>query len=97
MALDRESGILIKKAIDDAIDNLRKELKDSLSYDRTYKCKVIEVQGDGYYKVKIYDKEYSNLKSLNSTVYSVNDIVYCVAPQNQMSLLYIIGGYTPYS
>lgn len=74
----------------DAVINIvRKFIKDEIQYNYTLIGVVVTNNGDGTYNVKIND-DITTVKSLHGVTYIVNDVVYVIVLNKDISKRFIL-------
>lgn len=89
--MDSKDGTKVAEAIISAINTIVTKTANRLGFDQTVRGKVVEETIGGTYTVQVYNKNYPNIKPLNSTVYHTNDTVWCLVPRNQWTQMFILG------
>lgn len=86
--MDSKNGVDVRNSMLNAIETLIDS--KSYSYDKTFIGRIISVNGNNYYNVKINGKIYNNIKGLPLFQFKRNGLVYCFAPQGNLNQLMII-------
>ena len=88
--MDGQSGVEIRNSILDAMENLISSNKKSSSFDKMFLGRIKSVKGVNLYDVVINGKLYTNVQGIKSFEVNINDIVFCIAPQNNINMLRVL-------
>lgn len=88
--MDGQSGVEIRNSILEAMENLISSNKKSSSFDKMFLGRVKSVKGVNLYDVVINGKLYTNVQGIKSFEVNINDIVFCIAPQNNINMLRVL-------
>lgn len=89
--LNKTQGERITEAILRAISTISADQIRTASYSQTTRGKITAITNNNTYTVMISNKEYTNISSLDGKTYQINDIVWCHIPNNQWTLMFIMG------
>ena len=83
------------KALDGIIDAIKTIVDSKINegpFDITKNAKITQSLGNNTYDILLDNNTYRKIKSNGDTSYNVNDIVKVMIPQNNPSLMFILGG-----
>lgn len=89
--LDKAQGEQVVQAVLKAMKIIAKEASKNANYSQTTRGKITATTSNNTYTVAISNKEYTNVSTLDSKSYKINDIVWCHIPNNQWILMFILG------
>ena len=85
----------IEKALDGIIDAIKTIVDNRMNegaFDITKNAKITQVLGNNTYNILLDNNTYEKIKSNGDTSYNTNDIVKVMIPQNNPSMMFILGG-----